>query len=178
MIPFDQAAQPLFSTARQAGVQVGQDQAWWDQPLIQVVGPDTARQRVTEVDGLFAVFDLEVTSSPTVSPRFRELWKKHHQTWKDFKKSVDEMGTVSMFLQALSVNERAGHFARGLKEWRDAFAREGGKPTAPAPNERPKETTSTFPWSTLAIILACAGGIVAIGYTARSFHSSPESSAT
>jgi hypothetical protein len=122
---------------------------------------------VVEVDGMFAVFELEVSGSATASQRFRDLWAAHHQTWKDFKKSVDDMSYAALLFQALSVNERAGHFARGLKDWREAFKREGGQPVAAPPNETPRPAEASSPWSTAFIIFAIAAGIGAVGYAAR-----------
>ncbi len=160
------------SERRRASARVGQDLPWWDEPLLQFIGPDTARQRVNEVDGMFAVLDLEVTGSASASQRFRDLWAQHYESWKNFKKSVDDMGTASMIFQALSVNERAAHFARGLKEWREAFRREGGKPVSAPPNEERKVAPSGVSWSTVALLLAGAGGIAAIGYSLRGLRSS------
>jgi hypothetical protein len=160
---------------RRTTARVGQDLPWWDEPLLQFIGPDTARQRVNEVDGLFAVLDLEITGSTTVSQRFKSLWAQQYQSWKEFKKSVDEMGTASMLFQALSVNERAGHFARGLKEWREAFTREGGKATSAAPKEERKETSTGIPWATVTVLIAGAAGLVAVGYAVRGFYSPPAS---
>ncbi len=162
----------IRSRTPKAAVLVGQDQPWWDQPVVEFIGPDTAKQRVNEVDGMFAVLDLDIARSPTVSSRFRELWGQHYHSWKDFKKSVDDMSYAALFLQSLSVNERAGHWARGLKDWRDAFGREGGQPVSAAPREeRPPEKGVS--WSTVAVIVALALGVAAIGYAARGVSTLP-----
>ena len=156
----------LRSHGRAPSFFVGQDQPWWDQPLLEFVGPDTARQRVLEVDGLFSVLDLDIARSTSVSPRFRDLWTKHYGTWKDFKKSVDAMSYVALLVQALSVNERAGHFARGLKDWRDAFTREGGAPASPTPAEQ-HPSSSPVLWPAIALVGAVGIGLFAAGFASR-----------
>jgi hypothetical protein len=115
--------------------------------------PGAIRAEQDTVQALVQQLDADVCASH-VGAQFRQAWAGFVAEWQHFYDAHASWWSRTFFASY----EKTLDYRRRLVEWRDAFQREGGAPTGPAPSKSP-----TGDDSHLGAYLAIGAGAIAGG---------------